>query len=165
MAKIFGINKPNLIDPKVVEYNKLREEAKLIKSRMDTLASEIKDYASANGTKDDKGSYYCENENFFFGKVAKKSVIIREEDAIEFFKSRGLMRAIETVERIVEMEVENYLSDGTITIEDVESFTTTKVSYAIDVKKKEEMPVVEQSEVGMAASKKPAKLFRKAVSK
>ena len=35
-----------------------------------------------------------------------------------------------------------------------EEITNTKVSYAIDIKKKEEMPVVEQTQVSMAASKK-----------
>ena len=162
MAKVFSINQSNLIDSKVQEYYKLREEAKIIKSRMDTLATEIKQYASENGVKDDKGSHYCDNEEFMFGRVAKKSVKFKEIEAISFFKTNGLVNAVKTVEVIDEKEVENYIEDGSISFEDLEAITETKVTYAIELKKKEEMPVVE--EVQVAASRKP-KLFAKGAKK
>lgn len=143
------------IDDKVQEYDRLREEAKTIKSRMDTLSKEIKDYASKHGVKDDKGSFYCDNGRFLFGQQAKKSVSFVADKAIEFFKSHGLFNAVKTVETIDEDAVEQYINEGKITFEDLESITSTKVTYAIDLKKKEDMPVVEETTVPIAASRKP----------
>lgn len=143
------------IDAKVQEYYRLREESKTIKSRMDTLAKEIKEYANKNGVKDDKGSFYCDNGTFQFGQQAKKSVTFVLDKALEFFKSHGLTDAVKTVEAIDEEAVERYINEGRVTFDDLESITQTKVTYAIDLKKKEDMPVVEETTVAMAASKKP----------
>ena len=148
------------IDDKLQEYYSLREQSKTIKSRMDTLAKEIKEYASANGVKDDKGSTYCDNGSFMFGQQAKKSVSFKKEVAIVFFKAKGLLDAIKITEVIDEDAVEKYINEGLITFEDLESITETKVTYAIDLKKKEEMPVVEETTV-MAASKKPKPILKK----
>lgn len=52
------------IDDLVVQYDKCRVEQKLLKTRMDDLAKQIKEYALSNGAKDDKGSCYCENDKF-----------------------------------------------------------------------------------------------------
>lgn len=143
------------IDEKVREYDKLRSESKLIKSRMDALSKEIKEFATLNGVKDDKGSFYYDNGAFLFGSQAKKSVSFKEKEAIEFFKTRGLLDAVKITEVIDEDAVEKYINDGAISFEDLESITETKVSYAIDLKKKEELPVVEETTVSVAASKKP----------
>ena len=153
--KVVGKKPVNDINSKVEEYNALRDQAKVIKNRMDTLAKEIKEYASKNGVKDDKGSYYCENSSFMFGQQAKKSVSFIVDKAIEFFKSNGLYEAVKTVEVIDEEAVSRYVDDGRVTFDDLEAITQTKVSYAIDLKKKEGMPVVEETTVAMAASKKP----------
>lgn len=145
------------IDSKVEEYDRLREESKIIKSRMDALAKEIKEYADREGIKDDKGSLYCENSTYMFGKQAKKSVSFRKDEAIVFFKTNGLLDAVKITEVIDEDAVSRYIDEGKLTIEDLESITETKVTYAIDLKKKEAMPVVEESTVAIAASKKPKK--------
>lgn len=149
------------IDSKVQEYYRLREEAKTIKSRMDSLAKEIKEYANANGVKDDRGSTYCDNGAFLFGQQAKKSVSFVKDRAIEFFKTRGLHNAIKITEVIDEDAVEKYINEGFISFEDLESITETKVTYAIDLKKKEDMPVVEETVLQMAASKKPKPVLKK----
>lgn len=152
-AKVVGLPQQS-IDDKVQEYYRLREESKIIKSRMDSLAKDIKAYASVNGVKDDKGSFYCDNEEFMFGQQCKKSVSFVEDKAIEFFKTHGLFDAVKTAEVIDESAVEKYIDEGKISFEDLESITNTKVTYAIDLKKKEEMPVVEEITV-VAASRKP----------
>ena len=152
--KVIGLPQQSIND-KVQEYYRLREEAKTIKSRMDILAKEIKDYAGVNGVKDDKGSFYCDNGTFMFGQQAKKSVTFVVDKALAFFKSNGLVDAIKTTEVIDEDAVERYINEGRITFDDLESITQTKVTYAIDLKKKEDMPVVEETTVAMAASKKP----------
>lgn len=153
--KVVGKKPVDDINSKVAEYNALREQAKTIKSRMDILAKEIKEYASKNGVKDDKGSFYCDNGTFMFGQQAKKSVTFIVDKAIEFFKSNGLYEAVKTVEVIDEDAVGRYVDDGRVTYDDLESITQTKTTYAIDLKKKEEMPVVEETTVSIAASKKP----------
>ena len=122
---------------------------------MDVLAKEIKEYAQKNGAKDDKGSFYCDNGAFQFGQQAKKSVSFKKEEAIAFFKTKGLHDAIKIIEAIDEDAVERYITDGAVTFEDLESITETKVTYAIDLKKKEDMPVVEETTFVVAASKKP----------
>lgn len=152
--KIMGLPQQS-IDDKVQEYYALREQSKTIKSRMDTLAKEIKDYASKNGAKDDKGSFYCDNGAFQFGQQAKKSVSFVLDKALEFFKTRGLVDAVKVIETIDEEAVERYINEGKVTFDDLEGITQTKVTYAIDLKKKEDMPVVEETTVAMAASKKP----------
>lgn len=159
-SKVTGFPQQS-IDSKVQEYYKLREEAKTIKTRMDTLAKEIKSYASENGVKDDKGSTYCDNGTFMFGQQCKKSVSFVKDKAIEFFKAHHLHDAIKITEVIDEDAVERYINQGEITFEDLESITETKVTYAIDLKKKEDMPVVEETTVQMAASKKPKPILKK----
>ena len=126
-----------------------------------TLACLIKEYASANGVKDDKGSTYCDNGSFMFGQQAKKSVSFVKDKAIEFFKTHGLLNAVKITEVIDEDAVEKYINEGYITFEELESITETKVTYAIDLKKKEDMPVVEETTVQMAASKKPKPILKK----
>lgn len=152
--KVIGLPQQSIND-KVQEYYRLREEAKTIKSRMDTLAKEIKEYSSQHGVKDDKGSFYCDNGTFQFGQQAKKSVTFVVDKAIEFFKKNGLVDAVKTTEVIDEDAVERYINEGRVTFDDLESITQTKVTYAIDLKKKEDMPVVEETTVPIAASKKP----------
>ena len=143
------------IDSLLAEYDKLREEKKTIEAQMKKLSEDIKDYAEKNGVKDDKGSFYAENPFFTFGKMAKKSVSLVQDKAIAFFKKKKLTEAIKTVEVIDEDAVERYIKDGKITFEELESITETKVTYAIDIKKKEELPQVEETTVQLSASKKP----------
>lgn len=137
------------------EYYELREQKKTIEDRMKVLAEQIKSFAETQGVKDDKGSYYAEDEQYVYGKQCKKSVSFDKDKALEFFKNRGYEDCIDTVEVINEGAVEEHINTGDISFEDLESITNTKVSYAVDVKKKEEMPVVEQTNVTLAASKKP----------
>lgn len=143
------------IDTLLSEYYSLREQKKTIEDRMKCLADQIKANAEKVGVKDDKGSFYAENEQYVYGKQCKKSVSFDKDKAIEYFKNHGYDDCIDTVEVINEESVEGHINAGDISFEDLEAITNTKVSYAIDIKKKEDMPVVEQTEVTMAASKKP----------
>lgn len=149
-------------EAKVREYDALREQAKTIKNRMDVLAAELKDIAEKHGVKNDSGSFYVESSEFIFGKQAKKTVSFDTDTAVEFFTRRGFHDCVKTVKVINEGAVESRVSNGDISYSDLESITKTKVSYAIDVKRKEAMPEVEQSSVTVAASRKPKKpTFRK----
>lgn len=136
------------------EYDSLREQKKKIEDRMKYLADQIKANAEKVGVKDDKGSFYAEDERFIYGKQCKKSVSFNQEKALSYFRDHGYDDCITTVEVINEEAVESRINTGDISFEDLEDITTTKVSYAIDLKRKEEMPEVEQTEVPIAASKK-----------
>lgn len=136
------------------EYDSLREQKKKIEDRMKYLADQIKANAEKVGVKDDKGSFYAEDEQFIYGKQCKKSVSFNQEKALSYFRDHGYDDCITTVEVINEEAVESRINTGDISFEDLEDITTTKVSYAIDLKRKEEMPEVEQTEVPIAASKK-----------
>ena len=135
------------VDSKVEEYSFLRSQAKTIKSRMDALAKEIKSYAEKCGVKDDKGSFYCENDRFIFGNQARKSVSLKQEETLSFLKENGYTEAIKVVETVDESVFERLMSEGKISFEDVESLTNVKVTYAIDIKEKEEMPEAESFDV------------------
>lgn len=145
------------IAEQVKQYAALRQQAATIKTQMDKLATSIKEYASTNGTKDDKGSFYSETDTYTFGKQAKKSVKFDPETAIKFFKDNKMTEAIDTVEVVNEAAVEKLIGEGKLSFEDLESITTTTTSYAIVVTAKEVMPEVEQAEASLpvAASKKP----------
>ena len=136
------------------EYDSLREQKKKIEDRMGYLANQIKANAEKVGVKDDKGSFYAEDEQFIYVKQCKKSVSFNQEKALSYFRDHGYDDCITTVEVINEEAVESRINTGDISFEDLEDITTTKVSYAIDLKRKEEMSEVEQTEVPIAASKK-----------
>lgn len=136
------------------EYDSLREQKKKIEDRMKYLADQIKANAEKVGVKDDKGSFYAEDEQFIYGKQCKKSVSFNQEKALSYFRDHGYDDCITTIEVINEEAVESRINTGDISFEDLEDITTTKVSYAIDLKRKEEMSEVEQIEVPVAASKK-----------
>lgn len=135
-------------------YSRLRDEKKTIEAELKKLSDEIKEAAERIGTKDDKGSYYAEAGNYVFGKVAKKSVSFDEGKALDFVRKKGFTDCIVTIESLDEGAIENRINSGDISYEELEGITTTKVSYAVDVKKKEEMPTVEETVLPSAASRK-----------
>ena len=153
-AKAKAVDFPVSISTMLTEYESLRAQKKIIEDRMKVLAEQIKADAEKVGVKDDKGSFYAENEYFIYGKQCKKSVSFNQEKALSFFKDRGYTDCIDTVEVINEEAVEGHINTGDISFEELEEITVTKVTYAIDLKKKEDMPVVEEKEVPLAASKK-----------
>ena len=143
MPKAMFVHRTPDVHSQVSEYAKLRDQSKLIKTRMDELAKIIKDYSRKNGVKDDKGSFYCENESYVFGQQARKSVSLDQEKSIAFLKQHGFPSAIKTVEQVNEEEVERLLQEGSLSIDDITALSNVKVSYSIDVREKEEMPYVD----------------------
>lgn len=143
------------LDDALKEYNVLRDNKKVIEERMKVLADLIKEESEKKGVKDENGSFIYENSSFIGGKQAKKSVNFNKEKALKFFKDRNLTKAYKEVvtEEIVESEVEKYIASEKITLEDLESITTTKVTYSVLVKQKEEVKD-EVEELPLVASKK-----------
>lgn len=150
------------IESFVAEYNELSKKSKLIDDRKKYLSEAIKNYAQSNGTKDDKGSFYCTSNLFTYGAQCKKSVSLDEDKAKEFVKSKGFDDCLKTVITLDELAIEKRVSCGDITPAELEKITKTKTSYAVTVKPietAEEMPEVQQTEV--AASRKKPTILRK----
>lgn len=149
---IISIKKENIL-PKIEEYFTLRKQAGVIKSRMELLSSEMKDYAEKNGVKGDTGSSVVEVSNYVLSRVARKSVSLNQEKALSLAKEKNLTAAIKVVEYVDESALEKYIKKGAVSLEELEAVTETKVTYAIDLKEKEEMTEVTETKV-LAASKK-----------
>lgn len=147
------------IRDKVQEYNDLRTQSKLIKTRMDSLAKEIKLYLSNTVTPDSKGSYYEENDDFVYGSQAKKSIKINEDKATALFKKMGVLDKVVDVKTVInEDKVSKLVENGELTVEELEQVLDTKVTYSIDIKEKtksEDMPVVDK-----ASSTKPKRRIK-----
>lgn len=135
------------INQAVQEYRELTERERLIKGRKKELADFIKTYAQKEGVQDDKGSYYCEDDNYTWGSQARKSVKLNFERARNYFISKGMWEdVVEYEEKINEEKVSELLNNEKMTLEDLEAMTDVKVTYAIDVREKEkaeDMPEVE----------------------
>ena len=129
-----------MIEDALREYAEIREKEKVLRERKEQLSKYIKEYVSTNGSKDSKGSYYSENEKFVYGSQAKKSIKINEDKAKNFFSDKGLLdKVLTTVEQVDETKIEQLISEGLISPEDIEQIVDIKVSYSLDVKVKEEV--------------------------
>lgn len=149
------VKKPNklAIERKVAEYDRLREEKKIIEERISSLSSEIKSYAESFGSADSSGSYYCDSEKFIYGSTAKRTAKLNAEKAMTFLKMKGYKDAIKTVEVIDEDVVEQLYNEGKITNKEMDSILEIKETRSISVKKKEEAPEVQVQNVALV--KKP----------
>lgn len=146
---------PTNMNSLVSEYAVLRDQKKQIEARMKVLSDRIKSYAQAHGVVSDTGSSYCENDSYYFGSVAKKSISFDQSKAVEFLKSKGFYKAVKTTETVDEEALERYIADGSITSSDIESITVVKTTYSLDVKKKDEITDVRQ--IPLAASRRGRK--------
>lgn len=147
------------INVKVAQYNSVTETIKKLDKDKKVLATEIKDYAKANGVKDDKGSFYCENEQFIYGATAKKSISLNTEALIAFLKANNLADGVVVTKEVLDEEALDRLIDsGAISADSIEAMTTVKTDYSVSIKKKD--VAVEVQEVTLAASKKPTRKLR-----
>ena len=154
MAKLVSLHPKKDITPDFVrEYNALREQKSSIEARMKVLATELKDAAEKQGTKDDRGSYYLECNDFMIGKLARKSVAFNTEKAEKLFRKKGLPECLREVIVIDNDAVEAAITEGYISEKELESITEVSVTYSIDIRKKEEV-TDEVEETQVAASKK-----------
>lgn len=137
------------------EYAELSAQIKELETKKKDLADKIKSGAESFGVKDDKGSYYLENDQHILGKVAKKSFKIDQEKAVETLESIGLGDVVDivTVKTINEDKLSKAVAEKRITLDTVKKFTSETVSYSVLVKEKEEVPEVEQSTLKVAKRK------------
>ena len=143
------------------EYETINSKIKVLDTRKKEIAKLVKSYASAHGVKNSNGSMFCENDKYVFGQQAKKTVKLNFERAREFFVANKLWdRVKEVKEEINEDKVEELISDGLMTEEDLEGLVDIKTQYAVSIKKKTSSQE-EQMEVQKVASIKKPHLIRK----
>lgn len=137
------------------EYDELSAQIKELEARKKNLADKIKSGAEQFGVKDDKGSYYLESDSHIMGKVAKKSVRIDQDKAVETLESMGLGDVVDevVVRTVNESKLEKAVAEKRITLKEVEKFTNVSVSYSVSVTPKEEATEVEVSTLKVARNK------------
>lgn len=137
------------------EYADISAQIKKLEEQKKALAEKIKSGAEQFGVKDDKGSFYLENDFYVMGKVAKKSFKIDQEKAVSTLESIGLGDVIDevVVRTVNEDRLQKAVADKRITLDDVREFTNESVSYSVSVKEKEAMPEVEVTTAKVARKK------------
>lgn len=138
------------------EYAEISAQIKQLEERKKALADKIKAGAEQFGVKDDKGSFYLEDENFVMGKVAKKSFKIDQDKAVQTLESMGLGDIVDEVivKTVNEDRLQKAVQEKRITLGEVQEFTKESVSYSVTVKEKEVLAEVEQTTLKVAKSKK-----------
>ena len=139
------------------EYSDLSAQIKALEVKKKELAEKLKQGAEEVGTKDDNGSFYIDGSNYIIGKIAKKSMSINSQKAIPVLKSKKLYKDcvdVVTVESVNVDKLSMLVDLGKIKLSEVENFTDTKVTYAVSVTKKEELPEVELSTFKSVAKRK-----------
>lgn len=152
---------PDNIDDLVFEYQELKKKEKQISERKKVLADIIKSYATQRGVKDSNGSYYSENENYVFGTQCRKSISFNLAKSVKFFEDKGYEDCIDLKPSINNEAVEQHLSAGDITPDEIEAITDVKTVMAIDVREKDEVVSVQQATASIAAQKKKPVLRKK----
>ena len=137
------------------EYAEISAQIKTLDSRKKELAEKIKAGAERFGVKDDKGSFYLENDSFLLGKVAKKSFKINQDEAVQTLESLGLGDVVDTtvVKTVNEDKLNSAVQSGRISLNTVEGFTSVSTSYSVTVKEKDAMSEIEQSTLSAARNK------------
>ena len=136
------------------EYEVLRSQKSAVEARMKKLSETIKEYAESNGVKNSSGSFVYESPDFYIEKQAKKSVNFKTEEAIKFLESKKLKDCIVVTKSLNTDVISKHVDSGDLSVEDIEGITETKVTYAVSVKKRTELPSIETSTVAVAASRK-----------
>lgn len=137
------------------EYAEVSAQIKELEAKKKTLADKIKSGAEQFGVKDDKGSFYLEDDSYVMGKVAKKSFKIDQDKAVKTLESMGLGDVVDvvTVTTVNEDKLQKAVADKRLTLDDVKGFTNESISYSVLVKEKEAVPEVEQTTLKAARKK------------
>lgn len=134
----------------LAEYSDINEKIKFYQKRKDELATNLKELAQKSGKKDDKGSFYVTVGDKVFGKQRKCSVSLDEEKALDFFKSRGLLKQV--IKTVIDNDkVDLLVRTGEVSPEEIAEISNIKETYAFYLGDKpteepEEMPTVQVSE-------------------
>ena len=141
-TKVTGRN----VEDVIFELSALKDKKKDIEKREKELKEALGIILEGEGVKDSKGSFKMIVGDKLAQKQARKSVKLNEERAKEFFSSIGIWEeVIEIKEELNEDKVEQALIAEKFTMDELESITDIKVSYAIvvsDYVPEEEIPEI-----------------------
>lgn len=130
------VGKPSMqaILGKAKRYIQLREEETAIKAQKTELGNELKILAQNEGAVDDNGSHVIRfPSGYTVANRAKKSQVVDHAKANEIFTKLGILERC--TKRVVdESALELAFQEGLITLDQIESFTSEKVSYSVDVR-------------------------------
>lgn len=136
------------VEDVVHELTALKDRKKDIEKREKELKEQLGEILEGEGIKDSKGSFKLVVGDKLAQKQARKSVKLNRDRAEEFFKSIGIWEeVVEIKEEINEDNVEQALLADKFTMDELETITDVKTTYAIviaDYKpEEEEMPEVD----------------------
>ena len=127
------------------EYLDINAQLKVLTDKKSKLSEKIKFGSEQFGVKDDKGSFYLEDNSYIVGKVASKSIKLNEDKTLELITQKGLKKKCykkETKEVLDEKALEELVTDGTITQDEFNSILDIKVTYKVLVNEKKELTYV-----------------------
>ena len=97
---------------------------------------------------------FTNGEDFIWGLQIKKSYNLDQEKALKFLEENGYEDCIKTVQVVDEDKLQKYLADEDITKDELVDMSNYKEVESVYVKKKEEMPEVEQTTLRAAQKKR-----------
>ena len=138
------------------QYAEISANIKQLEEVKKELADKIKKGAEQYGEKDDKGSFYLEDDSYIMGKVARKSFKIDQDKAVKTLEAMGLSDVLDivTVKTVNEDKLQRAVGEERISLDTISDFTNESVSYSVLVKEKEDVPEAEQTNFKVARRKK-----------
>lgn len=136
-------------------YVEVSQRIKELTKVKDSLAKEIKE-AAEEFNADDLGNKYERADNLVYGLNINRRVTLDTEKAKVFFESKGLLDSVLTP-TIDESKIENLISKGEITLEDLNLISNVAVSYKILVKEEKPKQEEEMPEIDVKPQKKSLK--------
>lgn len=118
---------------KIVRYCDIRASVKTLDGEKNKLSAELKEAAVNLGVLDPSGSSVLEFPNG--AKVAnraKKSQVVDQSKAVALLTKKGLLERC-TKRVLDESALELAFQEGLIALDEIDSFTEEKISYAIEV--------------------------------
>lgn len=130
------VGKPSMqaVLGKAKRYIALRDEETAIKGRKNELSTELKTLAQTLGDLDDNGSHVIRfPSGYVVANRAKKSQVVDHAKANAILTKLGILERC--TKRVVdESALELAFQEGLITLDQIEAFTSEKVSYSVDVR-------------------------------
>ena len=118
---------------KAKRYIALRDEESAIKAQKSELSTELKDIAKKLGANEDGSQVIRFPSGYIVANRAKRSQVVDHAKANDVLTKLNILERC--TKRVVdESALEIAFQEGLITLDQIESFTTEKVSYSVDVR-------------------------------
>lgn len=136
-------------DYAVKKLARIKEEKKSLDKEEKKYKEIIVKILTAEGQTNSKGSIFMQSGNLRVENRIRKSVKINEENLKTLLETKGLTNRVFVPTMVFdEDKLEEVVLESLITVDELESVTDTKVSYALtldEIKEEEEMPTIESN--------------------